>query len=80
MLSSNIYIGLISIPFILIVACGGGGSSSSQSSESIKIGGEIINPDVEGTLFFQNNSNSAYLMDLNTGKYSLIANTNWDVR
>jgi hypothetical protein len=39
---------------------------------------QSLNPGLQGRLFYQKDNNSAYLMDLASGKYRLISGTNWE--
>ena len=69
------------LSFALLISCGGGSgdSSSSQNNNNQNIGGDSssLNANIEGKLFFEY-QDSAYLMDISSGAYTLIPNTDWD--
>ena len=67
--------------FVSLMACGGGGGSSNNpppaSDDGGSGGGNDLNPGISGKFFFLSES-QAWLMDINSGQYTLIPNTNWE--
>jgi hypothetical protein len=63
---------------ILLTACGGGGdnTANSQQSTNTDISTDALNPDLSGKLMFEDDGN-AWLMDMSSGAYTTIPNTNW---
>lgn len=59
-------------------ACGGGGNSGpiGDGGGDNPPSSDILNPDISGHLFFEK-SGRAWRMDMATGKYTVIPNTNW---
>jgi hypothetical protein len=72
----------------IVSSCGGGSGSSGSSatrSEQQSSNGSIINPGLEGRLIvstraFGDDVDSVYSMDLDTGRYSLIPNTDFEAQ
>ncbi|MCG8581076.1 MAG: hypothetical protein MI866_14245 [Bacteroidales bacterium] len=68
---------LIFTAFIfLIVSCGGGGGGDDAESPDNPSSGERLNSNVSGYLLFEYGDNG-YLMDVSTGTYRKINNTDW---
>lgn len=61
---------------ILLFGCGGGGGSNDFDSNNVDNDG-ITNSGLSGYLFFEGNDN-AYLMNIMSGIYTKIPNTDWD--
>lgn len=66
---------LSAISLQLLVSCGGGGGTVVDDERTPPSG--KLNPDLSGKLLF-NDSDSAWLMDLQTGNYTQIPNTYWN--
>lgn len=61
---------------LLFVGCGGCIGDTSSSANDKKISSGILNANLSGKLLFEHDNN-AWLMDMSSGQYSKIPNTNW---
>jgi hypothetical protein len=62
---------------LTLVSCGGGGDASiSKNSNQNHNDSGVLNPDLSGRLIFEYNDES-WLMDISSGEYSAIPNTDW---
>jgi hypothetical protein len=70
------------LPLIFVLSCGGGGSGNGGAaddggSNSDGGDGDVLNSGLLGKFFFTYYGDNAYTMDVDTGEYRLIPNTDW---
>jgi Tol biopolymer transport system component len=72
------------LPLIFVLSCGGGGGGSGNGGAADDGGNNsggsdnnALNPGLSGKFFFTYNGENAYTMDVETGEYRLIPNTDW---
>lgn len=74
----------------LMVACGGGGGGqgadpsninrSSNGNQNLSSSSEKLNPGLPGHFLFYDDYDYAYLMEVESGDYTRIPNTNWEAQ
>jgi hypothetical protein len=68
----------LSLIFVLSCGGGGGGSGNGGAADDGGNNSDALNPDLPGKFFFTHYGDNAYTMDVETGEYRIIPNTDWE--